>query len=87
MDIRDNEKHERVVSVFLTRGQLESIVERAIAERTGIPVEILRKHGKLEIEENREGSPSYHSGYKASLRATIPLPVPAGADGTPHPSA
>lgn len=77
MDIRDSEKHERVVSVFLSRSQLEGIIERAIAEKTGIPVEVLRKHGKVEIEENREGSPSYHSGYKASLRATIPLGPPS----------
>lgn len=73
MDIRDSEKHERVVSVYLTRGQLEAVIESAIAEKTGIPVEILRKHGTLKIEDNMEGSPEYRSGYKASLRATIPL--------------
>jgi hypothetical protein len=73
MDIRDSEKHERVVSVFLTRGELEGVIRAAIAEKTGIPDETLRKHGKLEIEKNMEGSPEYQSGYKASLRATIPL--------------
>lgn len=75
MDIRDSEKHERVVNVFLTRGQLEAVIENAIAEKTGIPVEILREHGKLKIEANMEGSPEYQSGYKASLKATIPLPT------------
>ena len=73
MEIHDTEKHERVVGVFLNRSQLEGIIERAIAEKTGIPIETLRKHGKLKIEENTEGSPSYGAGHKASFRATIPL--------------
>jgi hypothetical protein len=73
MDIRDSEKHERVVNVFLTRDDLEGVIRAAIAKKTGIPEETLRKRGKLEIEKNMEGSPEYQSGYKASLRATIPL--------------
>lgn len=73
MDIRDSEKHERVVNVYLTRSQLEAVIENAIAEKTGIPVEMLRKYGTLKIEDNMEGSPEYRSGHKASLKATIPL--------------
>lgn len=73
MEIRDSEKHERVVNVYLTRSQLEGIIEIAIAEKTGIPLAVLREHGKLKIEANMEGSPEYQSGYKASLKATIPL--------------
>lgn len=77
MDIRDSEKHERVVDVYLTREQLDDIVERAIADRVGIPVATLRKHGKFKIEPNMCGSPEYQSGFKASLRATIPLDSPS----------
>ena len=73
MDIRDSENHERIVNVFITKAQLESIIENAVAAKTGIAVELLRKYGKLEIEDNMEGSPSYRSGHKASLRAKIPL--------------
>lgn len=73
MQVTDTEKHERVLYVALRKGQLEGIIERAIAEHVGIPVEILRRHGKLTIEDNMEGSPSYRSGHCASFRATIPL--------------
>ena len=73
MDIQDSEKHECVVSVYLTRGELEAVIVNAIAEKTGIPLAVLRKHGSLKIEDNMEGSPEYRSGYKASLKATIPL--------------
>lgn len=73
MDIRDSENHERVVNVFLTRAELESVIRRAIADELGIPEETLRKHGELKIEDNMEGSPEYRNGHKASLRAKIPL--------------
>lgn len=79
MNIRDSEKHERVVDVYVTREQLDDIVERAIADKVGIPVATLRKHGKFKIEPNMCGSPEHQSGYKASLRATIPLDPPASA--------
>lgn len=81
MDIRDSEKHERIVNVFLTRAELEGVIEDAIAKKTGIPVAVLREHGKLKIEENMEGSPAYASGYKAGFRATIPLPTPSPVEG------
>lgn len=74
MDIRDNEKHERIIDVYLTREQLDDIVERAIADRVGVPVATLRKHGRFKIEPNMYGSPECQSGFKASLRATIPIP-------------
>lgn len=73
MNVKDDERHERVLYVAIERAQLESIVERAIAEKTGVPVEVLRLHGKLTIEANMEGSPSYQSGHRATFRATIPL--------------
>lgn len=73
VDIRDSEKHERVVNVFLTRAELEGVIRDAIAERIGIPAETLRQHGEIKIEDNMEGSPQYRSGHKASLRAIIPL--------------
>lgn len=73
MDVRDTEKHERVLSVFIDKRHLEDIIERAVADKTGIAVETLRKHGELKIEPNMEGSPQYQSGYKATFRATIPI--------------
>lgn len=82
MDVRESEKHERVVNVFLTRSELEGVIRSAIAERTGIPAETLRQYGELKIEDNMEGSPQYRSGYKASLRATIPLTAD-GAEQAP----
>lgn len=73
MEIKSTEKHERVLYAHLRRDQLDALIERAVAEKSGIPVETIRKYGKVEIEENTEGSPAYHSGYKATVRATIPL--------------
>ncbi|WP_156465571.1 hypothetical protein [Methylobacterium sp. Leaf106] len=73
MEINNTEKHERVLYAHLRRGQLDALIEKAVAEASGISVETIRKHGKVEIEKNMEGSPSYHSGYTATVRATIPL--------------
>lgn len=73
MEIKNTERHERVLYAHLRRGQLDGLIERAVAEESGIPVETIRKHGKVEIEKNMEGSPSYHNGYTATVRATIPL--------------
>lgn len=81
MQVTDTENHERVLYVSLRKGQLEGIIERAIAAHVGIDVEVLRRHGKLTIEPNMEGSPGYQSGYCASFRATIPLDVPAAPSG------
>lgn len=76
MRIQKNDVHQRVIHAAIDRHQLDWLILEAVAKELKIPVEELKKHARVEIEDNMEGSPQYRSGHKATVRATIPLDTP-----------
>lgn len=73
MNVKSIEKHEREVFVQISKDELEQLIISAVAAQLKMLPRELDPHCEVKVEPNMVGSPGYQCGYKATVRAIIPL--------------